>query len=96
VAWERPEADPQKMAAADKVFMDILDRFEAEGHTVNPTSGPLYGPLVFAREPEAAAMKLSKRALTDAMRRLLLSKMIRVENIGTDARPKRAIVRARQ
>jgi len=96
VAWEKPEHDPERMQAAEKLFMQLLDKLASQGRTVNPTGGPNYAPPVFAREPEAKAAKINKRAFKEAMGRLFDSKFIRAEEVGTTAKPKTIIVRARQ
>jgi RecA-family ATPase len=75
---------PDKLALereADKVFLEILTRFLAEGRTVSEKSGTNYAPHVFSLETEArdAKPKINKRRLVDAMRRLFVAKRIRVE-----------------
>jgi hypothetical protein len=53
-----------------------------EGRKVSPSSGMNYAPNLFSKEREATTAKLSKSALTDAMRRLFEAKRIRVEHTG--------------
>jgi RecA-family ATPase len=65
---------PQKAAAdqkAERVFLLLLDKYEARGLNVNASGGANYAPAKFATEKEAKAEKISKAALKAAMGRLL-------------------------
>ena len=83
--WNFPgqgEHTPEKAAAdqkAERLFLQLLDKFTAQGINVSPNSGSTYAPARFAEEREAKAAKVSKAALKAAMGRLLDTNRIRNE-----------------
>ena len=79
VATEEMAAAERK---ADELFMSLLVRFTMEGRKVSASAGANYAPSVFSKERGAKASKISKNALTAAMRRLFEAKRIRVEQTG--------------
>jgi RecA-family ATPase len=79
----------EKMAADAKVeelFLKLLDRFNGQGRNVSEKSGTAYAPAIFANEPEAKAVKISKAALADAMGRLFTANRIHLEQYGFPSR----------
>jgi RecA-family ATPase len=75
---ERLAADQK----AEEIFLKLLDRFDAEGRSVNDKSGKAYAPAIFAQQPEAKAAMVTNRALADAMNRLFAAKKIHLESYG--------------
>jgi hypothetical protein len=67
-----------KEAKAEEVFISLLHRFAGSGRNVSELRGANYAPLLFAREPEARAAKLTQSDLDAAMRRLFAAKKITV------------------
>ena len=80
------ETHIEKMAAeqtAEHVFLELLTRFERDGRaTSDKKKSENYAPSKFAQEPEAKVAKLTKAALTEAMRRLFASGKITMEPYG--------------
>lgn len=66
--------------AADDAFLGLLATFEAQGRTVSSKPSPSYAPKVFAEHPDANGF--TKRALCDAMERLLKINRITVVKFG--------------
>ena len=86
-----------KMAAdakADDVFVSILKRLTAQGRPCSPNPGPTYAPAVFAQEPAAKEIRISKKPLVSAMSRLLAENVIRIETSGPPSRQRSKIVLA--
>ena len=77
-SFERAAADRK----AEDLFMGLLARFSHEGRKVSDKTGTNYAPAKFEAEPEAKAVKCSKQALADAMRRLFTADKIRVQEDG--------------
>jgi hypothetical protein len=79
--WDYPNKEELEQSpragADDAVFLAILDRFAAEGRTVNAHSGTTFAPNVFATEPEALTAGMTKRRLQAAMKRLMKNGRIR-------------------
>lgn len=75
---------------ADRLFLELLARYAAEGRTVTHTTGHGYAPAAFAKETKAKGM--SKAALTAAMNRLFEAGTIRVEAVGPPSRQTRHLV----
>jgi hypothetical protein len=97
IAWERPDATPTGKAEAerraDRVFLELLDRFWKEGRFINHRGGPGFAPAAFAKEPEAKTAKVTKDMLADAMRRLFSVGAIKTEEFGRQDRPRERIAR---
>jgi RecA-family ATPase len=80
-------------AAADAVFLACLDARRAQGIEVVPTAGRGYAPADFAAMAQAKGC--NKKALTQAMERLLTAGKIRHAVVGgPPSRPKKALIRA--
>jgi RecA-family ATPase len=78
-------------AKADAAFLDLLDRFNAQGRNVGVTpTSPNYAPTLFAKE----ATGFSKRQLEEAMRRLFNSNTIRAEPYGRPSNEHRRLARS--
>jgi RecA-family ATPase len=96
--WDFPSQGvqtPEKMAAdirAERVFLQLLDKFTARGVNVSANAGPTHAPSLFSKEKEAKAEKVSKAALKAAMGRLLDAKRIRSEQTGRSDRPSYRLV----
>ncbi|MGD2132536.1 MAG: AAA family ATPase [Maricaulaceae bacterium] len=79
VACDGGDAKAFTDADVDALFLEILARYAEEGRYVNAAAGASYAPTVFAREEEAAAKHVKKKALAAAMRRLFKAKRIVVQ-----------------
>jgi RecA-family ATPase len=66
--------------AAEDAFLELLATFEKQGRTVSSKPSPSYAPKVFADHPDANGF--TKRALANAMERLLKLNRITVEQFG--------------
>ena len=86
-AFDRLAAD----AKADRVFLDLLAKFEREGRSVSPKRSNTYAPVMFAAHPNAEGV--TKRALEAAMERHFAAARIVVETIGPASRQTSRIVR---
>jgi RecA-family ATPase len=76
-------------AEADRVFIDLLNRFRAAGINVNhkPTSPSNYAPKVFGQETEAKNARLNKVDLEASMKRLFANGKIEVKPYGKKSNP---------
>src|SRR5271169_410483 len=84
---ETPAGGFDKLAAraqADRVFLALLKTFNAQDRAVSASPSNTYAPTLFASHPHCEGM--TKRALTDAMNRLLAAKMIGVETTGSPSK----------
>ena len=96
--WSFPgqgERTPEKAAVeqkAERVFLQLLDKFTARGIGLSANGGPTYAPARFAEEREAKTAKVSKAALKTAMNRLLDTGRIRSEPSRADGRSHRLVV----
>jgi RecA-family ATPase len=80
-----------KLAAdtkAERVFLDLLVKFTAQGRDVCDTPGHNYAPAEFA---EQGSEGLSRDVLKAAMKRLLFAKRIRVETFGPPSRRRKRV-----
>lgn len=85
------EGDPIATAArADRVFLDLLSRYENQDRQVSVSPGHNYAPTLFA--DEARAQGVNKRALKEAMERLLDSGRIHVDKVGPPSRQTKRLV----
>lgn len=75
---------------AERVFMDLLQAYTAEGRGVGPSPGPNYAPAIFSKDPRANG--LSKGAFVAVMNRLFAEQRIRVETVGPPSRRIKTIV----
>jgi RecA-family ATPase len=96
--WNFPgqgEQTPEKTAAdqkAERVFLQLLDKFLARGINVGASTGPSSAPAKFAEQQEAKAANVSKAALKAAMNRLLDTGRIRSEPYGRSDRASSRLV----
>src|SRR5262249_22257280 len=78
----------EKMAAEqtdDDLFLKLLDRFTAQGRTVSDRkTANNYAPSMFTTDPEG---KGKRKALMDAMARLVNTGKIKAQDYGRPARP---------
>ena len=79
---ERLAADQR----AEDMFLNLLDRFNAQERTLSQKFGGNYAPTLFAREPEAKAARINKAALDGAMTRLFAANKIHLEQYGPPSR----------
>lgn len=73
-------------AKAERVFLKLLDLFKGQGRNVNSKGGPNYAPKVFSAHPDSEGV--SKRALGQAMEKLLTDGKVIV---GTEGPPSRRV-----
>jgi len=85
--WNAPGQDSEDKVRAERIaeelYLNLLGRLTLSGVrvTLGPTSNG--APTVFARQPEAKAAKIGKRALADAQDRLLAAGRICPETDST-------------
>jgi RecA-family ATPase len=79
--------------AADHLFLELLDKFQAQGRKLShlPTANA-YAPTMLAKDPKAKAPGI-KAALAAAMERLFEAKKIKVEEYGPPSKNHQRIVR---
>jgi RecA-family ATPase len=75
-------------AAAQHVFLGLLDRFMAANRDVSDKTGQNYAPSLFVKEDEAKLAQLRKRDLEGAMRQLFRDGRI-VNELRPGSRPSR-------
>jgi hypothetical protein len=78
-------------AKAERVFLDLLALFTAQGRDVSPKPSSTYAPSVFAKHPDNSGV--SKPNLARAMERLLKRKEIHVETKGPPSKERQRLVR---
>ena len=71
-------------AKAERVFLDLLAAFEAQGRDVSPNRSNTFAPAIFQKHPSAQGV--TKTAFAAAMERLLAVGRVRVETIGPPSR----------
>ena len=71
-------------AKAERVFLDLLAAFAAQGRHVSPKISNTYAPAVFEKHPNAEGV--TRKAFASAMERLLTARRIRVDTIGPPSR----------
>jgi RecA-family ATPase len=82
-------------AKAERVFLDLLASFSAQGRDVSSKISSAYAPSQFIKHPNAEGV--TKQAFVHAMERLLNSQRIRVEPIGpTSRRTSRLVIPSRE
>ena len=74
---------------AEQMFMTLFDRLTGQGRTFSPSrnSPENYPPKVFAAHPDGKGIGL--KAYEGAMERLLNAGTIRIENVGSQNRPRK-------
>jgi RecA-family ATPase len=81
-------------AAANDVFLGLLDRFMRTGQNVsNKPTANNYAPSLFAREGEAKSKHINKVGLEGAMRRLFAAEQIVLEPYGPPSKDAHRIIR---
>jgi len=65
---------------AEQVFLNLLSEYAATGCFVGPNTGVNFAPAIFSEDERGRS--LGRRALTDAMNRLLARRSIRVSKHG--------------
>ena len=94
---ETPSAGFDKLAAAahaERVFLDLLGKLEAQGRDVSPKPSQSHAPTIFAKHPNAEGLR--KRDFADAMERLLDARRIEVETAGPPSRRHSRLVLVRR
>ena len=81
----------ERAREAEHVFLDLIDRYTAQGRPVSSSPGRNYAPALFANEEHSGM--LDKRSLTDAMNRLFARGAIRLAREGPPSRQRERIVR---
>ncbi|WP_417709776.1 AAA family ATPase [Roseibium aggregatum] len=71
-------------ATAERVFLKLLAKYEAQGRRVNASGGTTYAPKVFAEHPDNEGV--TKRAFATAMNKLLSDGFITVQHEGPPSR----------
>lgn len=71
-------------ARAERVFLDLVEAYTAEGRHVSPNPSASYAPTVFSKDPRSTG--ITKRALTAAMNRLFADQRIAVREDGPPSR----------
>jgi len=84
-------ADHATGETAKRVFLEILDRFSAQGQTVNNSKTGTYAPKIFAEEPEAEGLPV--KVLEVAMRSLLAAEIIQLEPFRENGKDRKRLVR---
>jgi hypothetical protein len=88
-AWTPPEADAptevmrENAAKDDKLFLDLLRKFEAQGKRVSDKIKGNYAPRMFAEDREARLAKVGKLRLERAMGRLMERGVIHLDSRGS-------------
>ena len=88
-----PAAGFDKLAAeakAERVFLDLLALFTAQGRDVSPKPSSTYAPSVFAKHPSAEGV--TNKAFAAAMERLLCDRRIRVDTVGPRSKARQRLV----
>ncbi|TYL85721.1 AAA family ATPase [Bradyrhizobium cytisi] len=91
-----PSAPEQaaRNAAADALFLQLLDRFTAKGENVSPKQNANnYAPTLFAKTTEGKAAKFTTGHFADALDRLIAAAKVAVEPYGAASRGTSRIVR---
>ncbi|MGY5803382.1 AAA family ATPase [Rhizobium sp. LEGMi12c] len=78
---------------AERLFMDLLAQYAAQGRTVSETRGANYAPSLFSRDPRAAGV--TSKGFEGAMMRLFASGDIKVEMVGPPSKKRKSIVAAK-
>jgi RecA-family ATPase len=71
-------------AHAERIFLDLVAKYTAEGRHVCATASPNYAPAIFERDQRADGVK--KRGFAMAMNRLFESGKIKIEEFGPPSR----------
>jgi RecA-family ATPase len=74
----------ERSAKAEEVFVALLRKFTEQEQTVSPNPGRSYAPTRFAEQSEAQG--LTKKDFAEAMQRLLNTKVIKIQVLGSPSR----------
>ncbi|SCB41713.1 AAA domain-containing protein [Rhizobium multihospitium] len=89
----KPQLGSQLLAAkAERVFKEVLSLFNRTGQNVSDVTGTSYAPAKMAKHPAAEGM--SKKALADAMQRLIDSGDVRIIMEGPPSRQRKRLILA--
>jgi hypothetical protein len=77
-------------ARDERIFLDLVAAFNAQGRDVSPYPSRTYAPTVFASHPDAEGAK--KVSLEDAMNRLLKEGRIKIETFGPPSKLRSRLV----
>lgn len=77
-------------ARADRIFLELLTRYTADGRHVSATASSNYAPALFAKDQRADGVK--NRGFAKAMNRLFEAGRIKVEAFGPPSRQVKRIV----
>jgi RecA-family ATPase len=77
-------------ATAERIFLDLLRAFIAQGRDVSPNPSKSYAPTVFARHPSAEG--ITSKALEAAMERLLSADRVKVETFGPPSKQRKRLL----
>jgi RecA-family ATPase len=84
------QAVAEEQERIDRVFLELLAAYEAEGRTVGSAPSAIYAPTLFAKDSRAKGV--SKKGLTDSMNRLFASGRIRAEEYGPPSKRRSKLV----
>lgn len=76
--------------AAERVFIQMLRRYQYEGRPVSAAPSPNFAPKVFAKDDRSGGV--SSKAFIAAMNSLFESRRIHLENFGPPSKPRSMIV----
>lgn len=74
IEFDDLDPDETREAKAERVFLNLLDRFTREGRYVSPNLSSTYAPKLFSAEPDAD--RCGKSDLAGAMSRLFIAQRI--------------------
>jgi RecA-family ATPase len=80
-------------AHAERIFLDLLAAYEAEGRPVSATPSANYAPVIFSKDDRSD--RIGKTGLAAAMNRLFGEKRINTEEYGPPSKRRNRIVTAR-
>lgn len=86
-----PRSSADANAEVDRLFLELLDAYRAEGRHVSESLSKTYAPTVFANDPRGRGIQM--RAFRDAMNRLFAAGIIRNAADGPPSRRRNRIVR---
>jgi hypothetical protein len=99
VPWEAPgsgvptEAMKAAEDQADRLFLELLGKFERRGQYVNNQTRGNYAPRLFAGEKESKLARVSEAHYDCAMKRLMDAGRVRLESFGPESKKKWKFVR---
>ena len=75
---------------ADGVFLALLSKFNRQGNNVSHVSGTNYAPAKMAAHADRAGV--GKKALAEAMSRLLDAETIKIVEEGPKSKPRKRLI----